>query len=77
MVLARRTAEIFALDASLLRVGQPASTALPPGPVPYDTSLDARATARMLGREPPPLDELLRRFKAERDGVIRTPAQAE
>jgi dTDP-4-dehydrorhamnose reductase len=65
MELARRTAA-FGLDASLLRAGPPDHAALPPAPVPYDTSLDARATARALGREPPPLDELLVRFRAER-----------
>ncbi len=70
MDLARRTADVFGLDASLLRAGPPDPAALPPGRVPYDTSLDARATAQTLGREPPPLDELLRVFKAERDGVL-------
>jgi dTDP-4-dehydrorhamnose reductase len=70
MDLARRTADVFGLDASLLRAGPPDPAAIPPGRVPYDTSLDARATAQTLGREPPPLDELLRVFKAERDGVL-------
>jgi hypothetical protein len=37
--------------------------------VPFDTSLDARATARALGREPPSLDELLTRFRTERRAV--------
>ena len=45
--------------------------------MPYDTSLDARTTARTLGREPPSLDELLARFRTERDAVagIMAPAQ--
>jgi len=69
MALARRAAEVFELDASLLETGDPDPAALPPAPVPYDTSLDARATARALGREPPSLDELLTRFRAERRAV--------
>ena len=66
MELARRAAAVFGLDASLLEAGEPDPAALPPAPVPYDTSLDARATARALGREPPSLDELLTRFRSER-----------
>ena len=77
MTLAQRTGEVFGLDASLLRPCPPDPAALSPGRVPYDTSLDARATARTLGREPPSLDELLARFRAERDAVpgILAPAQ--
>jgi dTDP-4-dehydrorhamnose reductase len=67
MELARRAAEVFGLDASLLESGEPDPAALPPAPVPYDTSLDARATARALGREPPSVDELLTRFRSERE----------
>jgi dTDP-4-dehydrorhamnose reductase len=69
MQLARRAAGVFGLDASLLDAGDPGPASLPPAPVPYDTSLDARATARALGREPPSLDELLVRFRAERRAV--------
>jgi len=72
MALARRAAEVFELDASLLETGDPDPTALPPAPVPYDTSLDARATAQALRREPPSLDELLTRFRMERGGVEDT-----
>src|SRR5262249_11651186 len=60
--LARRAAEAFELDISLLQTGDPDPDALPPAPVPYDTSLDAHATGRALGHEPPSLDELLARF---------------
>lgn len=69
MELARRAADVFGLDASLLEAGEPDPAALPPAPVPFDTSLDARATARALGREPPSLDELLTRFRTERRAV--------
>jgi dTDP-4-dehydrorhamnose reductase len=67
MELARRAADVFRLDASLLESGEPDPAALPPAPVPYDTSLDARATACTLGREPPSLDELLNAFRSERN----------
>ena len=42
MGLARETARAFELDESLLRSGPPDPAALPPAPIPYDTSLDAR-----------------------------------
>jgi dTDP-4-dehydrorhamnose reductase len=64
--LARRTAQVFDLDATLLRTGPPAESELPDGPVPYDTSVSSEATARALGRTPPNLDELLARFRRER-----------
>jgi dTDP-4-dehydrorhamnose reductase len=64
MELARRAAEAFGLDASLLRSGPPDRAT--PAPIPYDTSLDPHATAHELGREPPSLDELLTRFRDER-----------
>jgi dTDP-4-dehydrorhamnose reductase len=63
--LARRAAEVFELDAELLEVGAPDPDALPPAPVPYDTSLDAAATSAALGVEPPELNSALRRMRAE------------
>jgi dTDP-4-dehydrorhamnose reductase len=66
MGLAQRAAEAFSLDAELLRSGSPEPDGVPPAPVPYDTSLDARVTARALGREPPTLEDLLARFREER-----------
>src|SRR5262249_55206001 len=59
-------ADVSGLAASPPQSGEPAPAAPPPAPVPYDTSLDARATARALGREPPSLDELLSTFRSER-----------
>jgi dTDP-4-dehydrorhamnose reductase len=64
--LAQRAASIFGLDAALVRTGPPPESELPPAPVPYDTTLDARATARALGRELLSVDELLTRFRVER-----------
>jgi dTDP-4-dehydrorhamnose reductase len=63
--LARRAAAVFELDAELLELGAPDPDALPPGPVPYDTSLDATATSAALGVEPPELDSALGRMRAE------------
>jgi dTDP-4-dehydrorhamnose reductase len=63
--LARRAVEAFALDAGLLEFGPPNPEALPPAPVPYDTSLDATSTAAALGVELPGLDAALRRMRAE------------
>ena len=58
--LALRTAEVFGLDGDLLDFGPPPD---PGFPVPYDTRLDARATAAALGVELPDLDEQLRRLE--------------
>jgi len=69
MELARAASDVFELDASLIRSGPPDPDAVPPGAVPYDTSLDARATAGVLGVELPSLRELLTRFRAEREAA--------
>jgi dTDP-4-dehydrorhamnose reductase len=57
--LALRTVEAFGLDGDLLDFGPPPAPAFP---VPYDTSLDAKATAAALGVELPSLDDQLRRL---------------
>ena len=62
--LARRAVEAFELEAGLLATGPPVLKGLP-GPVPYDTSLDATATGAALGVAPPSLDEQLQRLRAE------------
>jgi dTDP-4-dehydrorhamnose reductase len=67
MELARAAAQVFELDESLLRSGPPDPGALPPARIPYDTSLDARATARALGHDLPSVRDLLRGLRAERD----------
>jgi dTDP-4-dehydrorhamnose reductase len=63
--LARRAAAAFDLDAGLIDVAPPPADALPPGRVPADTRLDARATAAALGVELPDLDTMLARLRAE------------
>jgi dTDP-4-dehydrorhamnose reductase len=65
--LARRAAELFDLDGSLVRPGPPIEAELPAGRVPYDTSMDSRATARAVGQAPPTVAELLARFRRERE----------
>jgi dTDP-4-dehydrorhamnose reductase len=66
MELARTAVDVFGLDGDLLRTGPPEPSALPPGPIPYDTSIDASATAAALDVELPSVRELLQRFRAER-----------
>jgi dTDP-4-dehydrorhamnose reductase len=69
--LAELTTEVFGLDAALLRMAPPDRDALPPGLVPYDTSLDGRATAVALGIEPASARDLLGRLRREREtGLI-------
>ena len=58
--LAERTVAAFGLDGDLLDFGPPPRQ---PWPVPYDTSLDAGATAAALGVELPDVDEQLRRLE--------------
>ncbi|HEX7299878.1 MAG TPA: sugar nucleotide-binding protein [Solirubrobacteraceae bacterium] len=65
--LARRTVAAFDLDPALLRTGPPDPAALPPAPIPYDTSLDATATAQRLGVTLPDLDTMLGRLRHELD----------
>lgn len=65
--LARRAVAAFGLDEALLRVGPPEPEALPDGRVPFDTRLDATATALALGVELPDLDTMLRRLQAQLD----------
>jgi hypothetical protein len=65
-MLARAAVELFELDASLPRSGAPDPAALPPAPVPYDTSLDASATAAALEVTLPTVHELLELYREER-----------
>jgi dTDP-4-dehydrorhamnose reductase len=65
--LARRAVEVFELDPELLDFGPPDAGDLPPAPVPYDTSLDAQATAEALDVELPGVRTLLRRLRDERE----------
>jgi dTDP-4-dehydrorhamnose reductase len=63
--LARAAAEAFELDDGLLDFARPPAGALPPGPVPYDTSLSAAATAAELGVELPPVMAQLRELRQQ------------
>jgi dTDP-4-dehydrorhamnose reductase len=63
--LARRAVRAFGLDGDLLDVGPPEPGALPATPVPFDTRLDAAATAAVLETELPDLDTTLARLRAE------------
>jgi dTDP-4-dehydrorhamnose reductase len=65
VTLARRTAEAFGLDTSLLDVGPPDAAVVGAMRVPYDTSLDATATAARLGVTLPDLDTMLGRLRDE------------
>jgi dTDP-4-dehydrorhamnose reductase len=65
--LARRATDAFELDSGLLDFGPPEPADLPPAPVPYDTSLGARATALALDVELPGVRTLLARMRAERE----------
>ena len=67
VTLARRAAAAFELDPGLVRTGPPPDP--PAAPVPYDTRLDARATAARLGVELPDLDTQLARLRHEMEGV--------
>jgi dTDP-4-dehydrorhamnose reductase len=63
--LARRAARVFELDPELIDVVAPPDGVCGIEPVPADTRLDARATARVLGVELPDLDAMLRRLRAQ------------
>jgi dTDP-4-dehydrorhamnose reductase len=67
--LARLSVEAFDLDGDLLELGVPYPDEPPPAPVPFDTGLDAGATAARLGVRLPTVRELLRRMRAEVDSV--------
>jgi dTDP-4-dehydrorhamnose reductase len=67
VTLARRTAEAFDLDSEMVDVGPPDPAALGTMRVPYDTSLDARATAERLGTGLLSLDAMLRSLRVEFD----------
>jgi dTDP-4-dehydrorhamnose reductase len=67
--LARLAADVFELDADLLELGVPYPDGAPPAPVPFDTGLDAAATAARLGVKLPSVRELLGRMRAEVDAI--------
>ena len=65
MELAEATCEIFGLDKSKLKTGEPPTEALFPAGVPVDTSLSNKQTKERLGLGRTSLKELLIAFKRE------------
>jgi dTDP-4-dehydrorhamnose reductase len=65
--LARATVAAFGLDGDLLRFGAPDGAVPDDEPVPYDTRLDATATAAALGVTLPSLGTLLGRLRTQMD----------
>jgi dTDP-4-dehydrorhamnose reductase len=72
VALARRAVQAFELDGDLLVAGPPPVGVLPAQPVPYDTRLDATATAAALDTELPDLDTTLARLRVELDTAWST-----
>ena len=67
MELAELTCEVFGIDKSLLREGEPPVEALFPSGVPVDTSLSNKKTKEILGLGSASIRELLIAFKNEWD----------
>jgi dTDP-4-dehydrorhamnose reductase len=63
--LARATVEAFEFDGELLDAGPPDAGAVGSEPIPYDTRLDAAATAQALGVRLPTLRSQLARLRAQ------------
>lgn len=63
--LAELTCDVFDLDSSLLQFGPPDPDANATAPIPYDTTLTAPRTERLLGHAPTPLRSLLERFRGQ------------
>jgi dTDP-4-dehydrorhamnose reductase len=68
IALAQRAVAAFGLDEALLEVGPPDPAALPAGGVPFDTRLDAAATAAALDVELSGLDAMLGRLRSQLEG---------
>jgi dTDP-4-dehydrorhamnose reductase len=63
--LARRTVAAFDLDGDLLEIGAPPPGAANGWRIPFDTSLDASATAAALDADLPDVDTILARLRRE------------
>lgn len=63
--LARSAAEAFTLETDLIELAAPYPPGAPPVPVPFDTGLNAEATASALDVRLPRLGEWLRRMRGE------------
>lgn len=69
MELARLACDAFDLDPDLLDSGPPDPRFMPPGPVPYDTTITCPRTSELLERRPTPLRSLLEQFRGEYEAV--------
>jgi hypothetical protein len=56
---------VFELDSSLIGTGPPTDDPKHPEPTPFDTTLDASATAAALGYQLPDLDQQLVEFRSQ------------
>ncbi len=65
MELALLACDVFDLDPGLVHSGPPDPGAMPPAPIPYDTSITMPRTAELLDHTPSPLRDLLIRFREE------------
>jgi dTDP-4-dehydrorhamnose reductase len=74
--LATLTCEVFGLDASLLREGEPPEAERFSEPVPVDTSLDNSRVKSVLGIGPVSVRDLLEALRAEDDGALHPVTQA-
>jgi dTDP-4-dehydrorhamnose reductase len=77
MELARAAADVFRLDAELLRTGPPDPAGLLPAPIPRDTSLNARRTAGTIDYALPTVRKLLEAFKQQRETGVLAPLDTE
>jgi dTDP-4-dehydrorhamnose reductase len=76
VTLARRAAHAFGFDPAMIDVGPPDPAAVGSMRVPYDTSLDASATAQRLGVELLSLDAMLGALRVELDSGELAPREA-
>jgi dTDP-4-dehydrorhamnose reductase len=67
--LARRAVRAFGLDEDLLAFAAPDTAALPGWRAPFDTSLDAAATAAALDTQLPGVDDLLAGLREQLDAA--------
>jgi dTDP-4-dehydrorhamnose reductase len=71
--LGKLVCEIFELDASLLREGEPPVEERFPAPIPVDSSLGNATTKAALGLGPTPLRKLLEAFRTELETGVLNP----
>ena len=72
MDLARATAEVFDLDASLLQSGEPDLGEFAGVSIPYDTSLSATDTSEQLDYQLPAIRQILHTYRQLREANALT-----